>query len=101
MKTLSSMTGWSNRRFRLDWVTLMIMTLFPTLNMAETARNTEEPPSVELLEFLSEWETNQGQWAGPAQFEDDSFDQLFEESDSNSVNNEENNEDIEEVEDAE
>ncbi len=73
----------------------MIICLLPTLNLAETAKR-EEIPSVELLEFLSEWETDQGEWAGPAQFEDDSFDQLFEDN----RNAEEDKEDIEEVEDA-
>jgi len=35
-------------------------------------------PSLELLQFLSNWETDEGQWYGPEQFADDSFDQLYE-----------------------
>lgn len=96
MKTSSSMNGLSSRKFLLNGLVLMIMNLLPTLNLAETGK-TEELPSVELLEFLSEWETDQGEWAGPAQFEDDSFDQLFEDDE----NDEEDNEDIDEAEDVE
>jgi hypothetical protein len=33
---------------------------------------------MEFLEFLSEWETELGDWVGPERFEDDSFDQLYE-----------------------
>ena len=96
MKTSSSMNGLSNMKFLLNGLILMITSLLPTLNLAGTTK-LEELPSVELLEFLSEWETDQGEWAGPAQFEDDSFDQLFEDDE----NAEEENEDIDEAEDAE
>ena len=90
------MNGLISMKFPLNGLILMIISLLPTLNLAGTA-NLDVLPSVELLEFLSEWETDQGEWAGPAQFEDDSFDQLFEEK----VNDEEDKEDIEEDEDAE
>lgn len=53
--------------------------LFPVINLAESGQ--EEVPSLEFLEFLAEWETSEGEWAGPEQFEDDSFDQLYDDND--------------------
>lgn len=90
------MNGLTSMKFPLNGLILMIISLLPTLNLAGTT-NMEELPSVELLEFLSEWETDQGEWAGPAQFEDDSFDQLFEEN----GNDDEDKQAIDEDEDAE
>ena len=37
-----------------------------------------EIPSLEMLEFLGEWETYEGEWIDPGELEDDSFDQLIE-----------------------
>jgi hypothetical protein len=56
---------------------VFMTTLIPVITLAET-REVEQVPSMELLEFLSEWETEQGEWEGPALFEDDSFEQLYE-----------------------
>ena len=56
------------------------MSLMPLISPAGTEPGQTAPapmPTVELLEFLAEWETDQGTWAGPARFEDDSFDQLY------------------------
>ena len=93
MKTSNSMSGLNRMKYRLKGLILIMMSLFPTLNPAETTTG-RELPSAEFIEFLIEWETDQGEWAGPELFVDDSFDQLFED--------EENAEDdIEEVEDAE
>ena len=63
------------------------MTLIPVINLAET-RQEEDIPTMEFLEFLSEWETDQGEWTGPGQFEDDSFDQVYED-DSDEVEDDE------------
>jgi len=80
MKTSSSMNGLNSMKSLHSGLVLILMGLFPTANPAGTVP-AEELPSAELLEFLSEWETDQGEWVGPALFEDDSFDQLFEEAD--------------------
>jgi hypothetical protein len=80
MKTSSSMNGLNSMKFLHNGWVLIIMGLFPTVNPAGTV-HTQELPTAEFLEFLSEWETDQGEWVGPALFEDDSFDQLFEEAD--------------------
>lgn len=62
------------------------MSLVPLISPAGTEYEQPPPaPTVELLEFLAEWETDQGTWAGPARFEDDSFDQLY---DPDSIENE-------------
>jgi hypothetical protein len=37
-----------------------------------------ETVSLEFLEFIADWETTQGDWMGPENFEEDSFDQLYE-----------------------
>ena len=76
MKTSNSTNGLSSMSYLLRGLVLT-MALIPVINPAGT-RQDEEIPSMELLEFLSEWETDQGEWEGPAQFEDDSFDQLYE-----------------------
>jgi hypothetical protein len=39
-----------------------------TLNLM-AAEDTVEPPSMELLDFLVEWETDDGQWVDPAELE--------------------------------
>jgi len=55
--------------------------LFSINNPADTVQNaTVEIPTLEFLEFLAEWETDQDEWAGPEQFEDNSFDQLYDSS---------------------
>ena len=95
MKISSSMNGSSSMKFRLSGLILMTMSLLPTLNPAETGQK-EVVPSIEFLEFLSDWETDQGEWTGPAQFEDDSFDLLFEDD-----AHDEDKEDIEGAKDAE
>jgi hypothetical protein len=58
------------------------MTLISVIHATE-GRQKEVVPTIEFLEFLSEWETDQGEWEGPALFEDDSFDQLYEDNTNN------------------
>lgn len=38
--------------------------------LAADAAMAEEPPSIELLEFLAEWQTGDGEWLDPAVLED-------------------------------
>ena len=84
MKISSSMNGLSNMKFPLNGLLLIIMSLLPLPNRAQTLSNesVEAYPSAEFLEFLSEWETDSGEWAGSEQFEDDSFEQLFEDNEN-------------------
>lgn len=84
------MNGLNSMKYPLD-VLMILMSLSPTFAETETLPDVDLLP-VEFLEFLSEWETNHGEWAGFGMFEDSSFEQLFDEK----------AEDIEkEVEDAE
>lgn len=76
MKISSSMNGLNSMKFLREVLVLVLMSLFPATNPAQTAP-ADPLPSVEFLEFLADWETDQGEWAGPEEFEDDSFDQLY------------------------
>jgi len=69
------MSGLSFTSFLLEGMILMA-SLLPVSTLANTGRDTQTP-TLELLEFLAEWETGEDEWAGPEQFEDDSFDQLY------------------------
>lgn len=74
------MNGLSSMSYHLRGLTL-IMTLMATPGLAQTsAEDAAEPLTMEFLEFLSEWETDLGDWVGPSSFEDDSFDQLYEDN---------------------
>ena len=50
----------------------LLMVMFFLMSMAGVAvQGTEkDPPSLELLEFLGEWETETGRWVDPTQFKD-------------------------------
>jgi len=37
----------------------------------------EAPPTLELLEFLAEWETDDGEWIDPAMLEDKALDPVL------------------------
>lgn len=54
------------------------MGLVSTVSFAGTEKQDEAEVTMEFLEFLSEWETEQGSWIGPDGFIDDSFDQFYE-----------------------
>ncbi|MFQ5935048.1 MAG: hypothetical protein ACE5LB_01380 [Acidiferrobacterales bacterium] len=47
----------------------MLLTV-ATIMAAEPA-NPEEPPDLELLEFLGTWETSTGEWLDPTSFSDE------------------------------
>ena len=42
------------------------------------AGQSEDVPSLEFLEFLGQWETDEGEWVGPEVFADGDFVQLLE-----------------------
>ena len=54
---------------------LLLMILLSPISQAET-REDDAVPSLELLEFLAEWETDDGQWLDPETLEDDDFAKL-------------------------
>ncbi len=47
-----------------------------TESIAESA--TESAPSLELLEFLGQWETDEGEWISPSDLADENFVELIE-----------------------
>ena len=54
---------------------LILMILFSPLIQAQT--QDDDTPSLDLLEFLGEWETSDGTWLDPAQLEDNDFARLM------------------------
>lgn len=68
------MSGWKNMNSPLKLLLLMMFTI-PMTAQAET--ELETVPTVELLEFLAEWETEDGDWIDPADLEDDDFAELL------------------------
>ena len=62
MRTSISMNGLSNMSYLLK-VLFIIMGLYSAICLAET-HNENDPVTMEFLEFLSEWETEQGDWVG-------------------------------------
>ncbi len=76
MRILISMNGLNYMSYLLR-IWIILIALISSTGQAQTAED-EEEISIEFLEFLSEWETDFGDWVGPENFEDDSFDQLYE-----------------------
>ena len=58
---------------------LLLMILFSQILQSETTEpaDEDESPSLELLEFLGEWETSDGTWVDPSDLEDDDFAKLM------------------------
>ena len=76
MKILISMNGLNYMSYLLR-IWIIFIAIISLTSQAQTAGE-EEEVSIEFLEFISEWETSLGDWVGPENFEDDSFDQLYE-----------------------
>ena len=76
MRTWNSMNGLNSMSYLLK-VLVIVMVLFTTSGLADTEEK-NNTLTLEFLEFLADWETDQGEWAGPDSFVDDSFDQLYE-----------------------
>ena len=55
----------------------MMMSFLITSLHADEATN-EEMPSMEFLEFLGEWETEEGEWIDPLELENEEFGRLIE-----------------------
>ena len=58
----------------------MVLFFSMSLLFAEEQENNEELPSMAFLEFLGEWETDQGEWIDPIELEDEEFARLIETS---------------------
>lgn len=49
-----------------------------SLSFAEEPIKSEAMPSIEFLEFLGEWETEEGDWIDPVELEDEEIGKLIE-----------------------
>ena len=67
MKTWNFSTGWKKARRRAECVALCLVIAPP---LAADEPPTAQAPSMSLLEFLGEWETAEGRWVDPLEFED-------------------------------
>ena len=57
---------------------LMLMLCLNTSLLAEEQTTKQELPSTDFLEFLGEWETEEGEWVDPVALEDDEVGELIE-----------------------
>ena len=67
------MSGWQRRRkLRVRVILLLAFVLLMQANLlpAEEKKETTQQPSEELLEFLGNWETEQGEWIDPEELKE-------------------------------
>lgn len=61
---------------------LVILTWLVSMGaLAKEDKTDDGTPAMELLLFLGQWETDNGEWVDPGDFEDDSFEQLVDPAD--------------------
>jgi hypothetical protein len=58
------MAGWRILRMALVPLMVWLVTPLTAVSLPATAK-ADEPPSPELLEFLGNWETSEGEWQDP------------------------------------
>lgn len=56
--------------------------------LAEEQLNNEQMPSMDFIEFLGEWETEQGEWIDPVDLENEETGQLIETTSETKIDNE-------------
>ena len=71
------MNGSKNMNYRGRTWFIVMLCVFPPL-FAEEQTSNETMPSIEFLEFLGEWETEEGEWIDPVELENDEFGKLIE-----------------------
>jgi hypothetical protein len=70
------MNGWMSMNYRHSLI-LLLMIQFSSILQAVSEQD-NGAPSLDLLEFLGEWESSDGEWLDPAEFEDNDFAKLIE-----------------------
>ena len=71
------MNGSKKMRYRASvYFMLMYCSLTPLFADEQSAE--EETPTMEFLEFLGEWETEEGEWIDPVELENEEFGKLIE-----------------------
>ncbi len=71
------MNGSKKMRYRAS-VCFMLMFCSLTPLFAEEQSAEEDIPTMEFLEFLGEWETEEGEWIDPIVLENEEFGKLIE-----------------------
>lgn len=71
------MNGSMNMNYRGS-AYFMLLLCFITSLFAGEQTATETMPSMAFLEFLGEWETEEGEWIDPLELEDEDFGKLIE-----------------------
>ena len=71
------MSGSKKMVCRANFYVLFLLCTMTSL-FAEERINIEEIPSMDFLEFLGEWETEQGEWIDPVALEDEEIGKLIE-----------------------
>ena len=71
------MNGSKKMQYRAS-VCFMLMYCSLTPLFAEQQSAEEEIPTMEFLEFLGEWETEEGEWIDPVVLENEEFGKLIE-----------------------
>ena len=69
MKNSNFMSGSRIMNYLRNYVFLLMAIVTPVIDAEEQEQEVEL--SVELLEFLGEWETGTGEWIDPVELEDD------------------------------
>ena len=65
------MNGWLMKKWTKGSASIVLITLYVSPGYLENVyADTEESPSMELLEFLGEWQTQEGDWIDPMAFID-------------------------------
>ena len=72
------MNGSKMMYYRVSMSVIMMLLSFPSLHAEESS--TTESPSIDFLEFLGEWETEEGEWIDPVELENEAYAILNEES---------------------
>ncbi len=72
------MNGSKKMYYRASMSVIMMLLSVSSSNAEEF--NTTELPSIDFLEFLGEWETEEGEWIDPLELEGEVFANLNEES---------------------
>ena len=66
MKIWNSISGWTMWNNPVDSLEILLIL---SLALSPNAF-ADEPPEMALLEFLGEWETNDGEWLDPSELEE-------------------------------
>ncbi len=64
------MTGLRRKKSIMGRRLLMAMIFLMNMSAVAAQGAEQDPPSIELLEFLGEWETWDGTWVDPTEFKD-------------------------------